>query len=462
MAVKYNFFTGEPRLVLVRASFLALALSLFGSVKAMAAPCDDVYVPTLFENRDFSGIALPIPETFDLDDTQPLYVSDEETFQDRASSLCIPEGWEVKIVETRERDFGFRRNRTLRGPLALDLRTNSFDDRLGFAAAVYVGVGQMDEGPQSPDGDDWDEGWEDEQDPPPLSPPVSPGRFTYRNFQLLDQFINIALRAGSCTTHENAVSEAERYAALNGSVPPEVRNSTGADTLADYLDSRRGDLDERQATVCGGSTNEYANFQELERLVALALSAENCGQFQRLVEQARRVSSQSGRVPPNVIMSRGTVNLSRYFESREAELDDQSTVVCGSAMAQESERGRSDRDAPFRPLETILRAIVDELDGRTPQSDEVESDWMPEAEQPRENELDRYAAFRDLEGLVRTAYTTDDCDTYEDANWEIGALLREPGDVPNDVTEATGASTMREYYESHRSAIRARGSFVCS
>ena len=87
--------------------------------------------PVLYENANFTGGPLRMP----LERTVGLFVSDEESFDNRASAVCVPSGFRVVLYEERRQQGA---SLELTGPVERNLHRIGWGDRVSSVLVTRV------------------------------------------------------------------------------------------------------------------------------------------------------------------------------------------------------------------------------------------------------------------------------------------------------------------------------------
>ena len=218
--------------------------------------------PLLYEDRDFKGQSLHVF----LEEYEPLYLSDEETFARKASSVCVQSGYVVSLYDKEGHGI------EIEGPAQLNLDTLNFDDRAYAGMAVRVETPEaIEEVPETP---------QSEPD--------------YSEYELIANRFDEALASDKCETVTEAHDYLGQHVRAREPIPVVVMAELrlGRPVLGEYVKKNLRGLRRHKSKVCNAApvmapetTEEALAIQQrqlIDRYYTLAMQTENCETVQAM------------------------------------------------------------------------------------------------------------------------------------------------------------------------------------
>lgn len=260
------------RFVMLSAVLSVSGLGIANSQEGDGLICDGPNrTPILYEDADFKGQSLRIF----LEDYEPLYLSDEETFARRASSVCIQRGFVVRLYDGE--GYGIE----IDGPVQMNLSELDFDDR------AYAGMARRVEIPTEPEATE-------------VRPSIEPD---YSAYEAYVDHLDEALSSDDC----DFVTDAHRIFGSMGDardpVPPSamLEYQLGRPVLGEYVQKTIRRVRQAKAAVCedsvGAGTTSVPAPQTavIDRYYAMAIQTSDCAVVK---EMSERIAT--GLEPENV------------------------------------------------------------------------------------------------------------------------------------------------------------------
>lgn len=255
----YHITSKRPWFVCIPIALIVL----FSSVQPVhGLVCDgEGRTPLLYEDSDFEGFALRVF----LEEYEPLYISDEETFAKRASSICVQEGYRVTLYDRKDHQV------VIEGPSQLNLSELGWDDR------AYAGMAEMIQTLAQPPST---------ITTPPSQRPSKPMQDN-RDFTAYDKVFwafSSAQKSEDCAELMESYEHLRSQIRAEDAVPISVMEEygLGRPVLGEYVRRIIGDIRHRKTAHCSlltgsqGQADQQKTTHKVERHFSTAMASEDC------------------------------------------------------------------------------------------------------------------------------------------------------------------------------------------